>query len=88
MFTTSQPIPLNVEITIELTIGPEIRASRPTTTLILSFPAFFFAQVAYEAVNLTTSSGLKPSPGFPPIVPRIPEIDFIKVTFLLFVLSW
>jgi len=23
--------------------------------------------------------GLKPSPGFPPIVPLIPEIDFIKV---------
>jgi hypothetical protein len=69
-------------------MAPEIRASRPTTILSLLFPEFCFAHVAYEAVNFTTSSGLNPSPGFPPIVPRIPEIDFIKVTFLLFMLSW
>ena len=31
-------------------------------------------------VNFTTSSGDKFSPGFPPIVPLIPDIDFIKDT--------
>jgi hypothetical protein len=30
------------------------------------------------------STGERHSPGFPPIVPRIPEIDFIKVIILGF----
>jgi hypothetical protein len=30
-------------------------------------------------VNLTTSSGVKLSPGRPPMVPRIPDIDLINV---------
>ncbi len=33
---------------------------------------------AYAAVNFTMSSGLKPSPGRPPIVPRMPEMDLIS----------
>jgi hypothetical protein len=36
------------------------------------------------AVNLTMSVGVNESPGFPPIVPRIPEIDFINVTGFIF----
>ena len=28
---------------------------------------------------MTTSIGVRLSPGFPPIVPRIPDIDFIRV---------
>jgi hypothetical protein len=33
------------------------------------------------AVYLTMSIGVSPSPGVPPMVPLIPEIDLIKVTF-------
>ena len=29
-------------------------------------------------MNLTISSGVSPSPALPPMVPRIPEIDFIS----------
>jgi hypothetical protein len=39
-----------------------------------------FIHVPNAAANFTTSTGVNASPGFPPIVPRIPEIDFIKVT--------
>ena len=35
MFTTSNPIPINVPHTTFFTISPEIRASRPTTILLL-----------------------------------------------------
>jgi hypothetical protein len=34
------------------------------------------------AENLTTSSGDNVSPGLPPIVPLIPDIDFINDTYL------
>jgi hypothetical protein len=30
------------------------------------------------------SSGLKPSPGTPPMVPRMPDIDLISVTAICF----
>ena len=40
--------------------------------------------LAYEAVNFTTSTGLNPSAGFPPIVPLIPDIDFINVIYVYF----
>jgi hypothetical protein len=30
-------------------------------------------------VNLTISSGVRASPGLPPMVPRIPEIDLMRV---------
>jgi len=43
--------------------------------------------VTKEAQNLTTSKGLKPSPGLPPIVPLIPEIDFISVIISIVVMS-
>jgi hypothetical protein len=39
---------------------------------------------AKAAENFTISMGVRPSPGNPPIVPRIPEMDFIsvKIAFL------
>jgi hypothetical protein len=37
--------------------------------------------VAYAVVNFTMSNGLSVSPVCPPIVPRIPEMDFIRVMF-------
>jgi hypothetical protein len=33
---------------------------------------------------LTASTGVRASPGAPPIVPRMPEIDLIKVTVWIF----
>ena len=35
--------------------------------------------VPKDAVNFTTSIGVKASPGLPPMVPLIPEIDLISV---------
>jgi hypothetical protein len=64
-------------------IGPEIRASRPTTNGHFSFPIYFFNQVPYADANFTASTGV----GYPllylPIVPRIPDIDFIKVILII-----
>jgi hypothetical protein len=34
---------------------------------------------AYAVVNFTTSSGVRLSAGEPPIVPRMPDIDFMSV---------
>jgi hypothetical protein len=59
---------------------PEIRASRPTTIFFL--PDCFKAQLPKAEVNFTMSKGVNPSPAAPPMVPRIPEIDFIKVNVL------
>ena len=39
-----------------------------------------FREVANAAVNLRMSKGVRFSPGFPPIVPLIPEILFINGT--------
>ena len=38
-------------------------------------------KVAKAEVNFTTSIGLRPSPGLPPMVPRMPEIDFIRLMY-------
>ena len=78
MFTTSKPMPRRVADTRSFTIGPDSRASRPTTMRLDDVSAVFLMKVAYAAVNFTMSSGLSPSPGRPPMVPRIPEIDFIN----------
>jgi len=37
------------------------------------------AQVPNAEVNFTISTGVKPSPAAPPMVPLMPEIDFISV---------
>jgi len=50
--------------------------------MIFLFPDRFKAQVPNAEVNFTISNGVKPSPAAPPMVPRIPEIDFIKVNVL------
>ncbi len=73
--TTSNPMPLSVAVTRLSTIGPDMRASRPTTILRCFNVVESFINLAYAAVNFTISSGLSPSPGTPPIVPLIPEID-------------
>ncbi len=33
----------------------------------------------YEAANWTASIGVRPSPGFPPMVPLIPDIEITKL---------
>ena len=79
--TTSTPQAASVPHTSCSTMGPLIRASRPTTTLNL--PAFgdaclrILSQYAY--VNLTMSTGVRLSPQAPPTVPRMPEIDLMSV---------
>ena len=79
IFTTSNPIPINVPQTTFFTISPEIRASRPTTILFDLLVVVLRINVAYAEVNFTMSKGFNPSPAWPPMVPRIPEIDLISV---------
>ena len=77
---TSTPIPIKVPHIMFLTISPEMRPSRPTTIFNrLPSSAFFLINVAYADVNFTISKGFRVSPGRPPIVPRIPDIDLINV---------
>jgi hypothetical protein len=73
-------------------MGPEMRPSRPTTIRgerreeggeRRDFFSFLEMNVAYAVVNLTMSKGLRVSPVRPPIVPRMPEIDFISVIIFL-----
>ncbi len=78
MFTTSKPMPHRVDTTMPLTISPLSRASRPTTITLLVRVVVFLMKVAYAAVNFTMSRGDSPSPGAPPMVPLIPEIDFMS----------
>jgi hypothetical protein len=56
---------------------PEMRASRPIT--IFFMPDLPVTQLPNADVNFTISGGVNPSPAAPPMVPRIPEIDFISV---------
>ena len=79
MFITSAPIPISVPHTTFLTIGPEMRASRPTTIFSFFSGCLRAMKVAYAETNLTMSSGFRVSPARPPIVPRMPEIDLISV---------
>jgi len=60
------------------THSPDGRASRPITSL--EFDDSFNNTVPKAAANLTTSRGERFSPGLPPMVPLIPEIDFINDT--------
>ena len=59
-----------------------MRASRPTTTVFM--PVFFITQLPKAAVNFTISAGVNAFPAFPPIVPLMPEIDFISVKNIKF----
>ena len=64
-------------ITMWCTISPESRASLPTTIFFADSDLDFKIEPNAK-VNLAISIGVNPSPDLPPIVPRIPEIDFIK----------
>ena len=79
---TSAPILNKVPETRLFTISPEILASLPKIIFNFSFPERSFKKIINAAVNLTMSMGLKPSPGFPPIVPLIPDIDFINAIII------
>ena len=83
MFITSNPMPVSVASTSLLTIGPDMRASRPTTIVRDSVSVFLPIKWAYAAVNFTTSTGLRPSPAAPPMVPRIPDMDFMSDMIML-----
>ena len=60
-----------------VTIGPLILPSLPTTIFLFSAEINFRPNAA---VYFTMSNGDKVSPGFPPIVPRMPEILLINAT--------
>ena len=82
---TSTPQESNVPQTTCSTISPDMRASLPTTTLYLSpsglgLLSLSFTQYAYT--NFTMSTGVRASPGAPPIVPRIPEMDLMSVIII------
>jgi undecaprenyl-diphosphatase len=64
-------------MTICLTISPVILPSLPITTR--GFTAFVFTQSENAVEKATRSTGVKLSPGVPPMVPRIPDIDLISV---------
>ena len=72
-------MPMSVPHTMSLTISPDILASRPTTIFPVPDLALRFMNVAYAVVNFTMSSGFSVSPVRPPMVPRIPDMDFISV---------
>jgi hypothetical protein len=77
--TTSTPKLFSVELTSKLTKGPDIRASLPITTTGLSSPDASFTHKAYPVAKRIISGGVRPSPGAPPMVPLIPEIDLINI---------
>ena len=52
----------------------------PMANTIGLYPLLARVQVPNAEANLTMSTGVNPAPGFPPIVPLIPEIDFINAT--------
>ena len=58
-------------------MGPLILPSLPTTTFLF-FDVMMLLPKA--EVYITTSKGERDSPGFPPIVPLIPEILLINAT--------
>ena len=82
--TTSMPQALRVPQTISSTMGPEMRASRPTTTLSRRPPLLRCSMELYADTNFTMSRGVSASPQVPPIVPLIPEIDLISVIAVKF----
>ena len=75
MLTTSNPMPISVPHTTFLTISPEMRASRPTTMVLLFTVVVRRIHAANADVYFTMSNGFSVSPTWPPIVPRMPEID-------------
>ena len=83
MSSTSAPMACKVPHTIWFTRNPDRRASRPTTMRGRSTPPRWI-NFTKAAVNFTMSIGVKLSPGRPPIVPRMPDMDLISVIVILF----
>ena len=72
-------------------IFPEIRASLPITTFIFFLSGFLaMINAPYADANFTASIGVKLSAVLPPMVPLIPDIDFINVILLnvFFIFTW
>ena len=83
-FTTSIPKPIKEEQTKSETICPDGLASLPMTTFSLCSGLLFFNHVPYAEANFTVSIGVSPSLTLPPMVPLIPEIDFISVIIVIY----
>ena len=82
--TTFTPIFVSVSITKSSTIFPEILASLPTTILLLIMIFSFSSHKTNDLVYRIMSSLVKSSPFLFPIVPLIPEIDFISGIIIVF----
>lgn len=74
---TSAPNAVSVSATNFEIEGPLILPSLPMTIFLLPLDK---ANCPYAEVNFTTSMGDKDSPGFPPIVPLIPDMLLISAT--------
>ncbi len=85
--TTSKPMAASVPHTRCRIMSPVTRASRPTTMRPQCPPLRRLMNVAYAAANFTISFAPRPSPAGPPIVPRMPEIDFMSAIYLQFQFS-
>jgi hypothetical protein len=85
---TSIPRLTKVFTTNWLTILPDILPSRPTTILAGNDLSCLLSAIMLpnEAVNLTISIAVKDSPGFPPIVPLMPEMLLINATKTVLIL--
>ena len=73
-------MPVSVPTTKLFNISPLRRASRPITNIRFSDSRAI--NVAKAEVNFTISMGVRPSPIGPPMVPRIPDIDLIKLNIV------
>ena len=82
--TTFTPIFVKVSKTKSSTILPEILASLPTTILLLMMSFSFSSHKTNDLVYNTISSLVRSSPFLFPIVPLIPEIDFISGIIIVF----
>ena len=60
-------------------VVPSWAAVSAVAAALAAPPSLSGSVAQYAYVNLTISIGVKPSPAGPPIVPRIPEIDLIRV---------
>ena len=82
--TTFTPIFVSESITKSSTIFPEILASLPITILLFLIWFSLLSHITNELVNSTISSFVRSSPFLSPIVPLIPEIDFISGIIIVF----
>lgn len=81
---TSIPTFCKVALTIADIVAPDGLASLPITTELFG-NCLDLTQLPNAAANFTTSNGVKASFGEPPIVPLIPDIDFINVIKIIII---